>query len=141
MNSHRQMTTFYVETLVLIMVFIVIILVLTQIFGMARTESAHARDLTNAVILASNAAERFSAADTVEELLELTDNGNSSLYGAVLTARYDHGLQPDPDGIYTVRTVWKQEDALMYATITVSVSGDEKPVYKLSTAHVAEVEK
>ena len=57
MKKNGPITAFYLETLLLIVVFIGIILVLTQVFGLSRTQSREARRLTDAVILAQNGAE------------------------------------------------------------------------------------
>ena len=57
MKQKRHITGFYIETLLLILVFVSIILVITNIFGMARVSSARARHLTTAVALAQNTAE------------------------------------------------------------------------------------
>ena len=44
----NHITAFYVETLLLILVFITIILVLTHVFGLGRAQSAAARELNDA---------------------------------------------------------------------------------------------
>ena len=51
MKRNHAVTAFYLETLLLIVVFLGIILVLTQVFGLARIQSASARQLTEAVTL------------------------------------------------------------------------------------------
>ena len=43
MKRNGQITAFYFETLLLIVVFLAIILVLTQVFGLARQQTAAAR--------------------------------------------------------------------------------------------------
>ena len=62
MKQKAQTTSFYVETLLLIAVFVAIILGLTQIFGLAEAESSRSEQLTGAVMLAENAC-RLSPAD------------------------------------------------------------------------------
>ena len=62
MKKNGHITAFYLETLLLIVVFIGIILILTQVFGLGRVQSVEAGRLTDAVILAQNAAEAVSAA-------------------------------------------------------------------------------
>ena len=57
MKKNGHITGFYLETLLLIVVFIAIILVLTQVFGLAQVQSVRAKQLTEAVTLAGNAAE------------------------------------------------------------------------------------
>ena len=151
MKKSGHITAFYVETLLLIVVFITIILLLTQVFGLARRQSADARELTDAVVLASNAAEALEAAGSPEELLALLDEaGNAVLYdpadhpdltGTLLTARYGENHEPDPKGVYEVRVAWMPEASgtgtLVRSTIEVFEGmngGDTAPVYTLETA-------
>ena len=77
MKQKRHITGFYIETLLLIVVFISIILVITNIFGLARVRSAQARHLTKAVTLAQNAAEAAAASTSIDEAAAILDeNGN-----------------------------------------------------------------
>ena len=127
------------ETLLLIAVFIAIILVLTQVFGLGRVESGEAKLLTNAVTLAQNAAEAFSASDDPQKLASLLDeNGNTSVSGNTVTARYTSDMTPDPNGAFTVSTVWIPASAgngtLASGAITVCFGTEEDPVYTLDTA-------
>ena len=79
---NKRVTSFYVETLILIIVFVAVILALTQVFGLSKKQSEEAKLLTGAVTLAQNAAEAFSAADSAESLLSLLDEGgNAALEG------------------------------------------------------------
>ena len=80
MKRNGQITAFYFETLLLIVVFLLIILVLTQVFGLARQQTAAARQLTDAVVLAGNAAEAVSASRDPAELCSLlNENGNAEV--------------------------------------------------------------
>ena len=56
MKKENHVTAFYIEVLLLTVGLIGIVLVLTQIFALGRHESAEARELTDAVCLAQNAA-------------------------------------------------------------------------------------
>ena len=100
---NKRVTSFYIETLILIVVFIAVILALTQVFGLAKKQSEEAKLLTGAVTLAQNAAEAFSAADSEETLFALLDEGgNADRRGGMVTASYGADMQPDPDGILRV---------------------------------------
>lgn len=100
---NKRVTSFYVETLLLIVVFVAVILALTQVFGLAKKQSEEARLLTGAVTLAQNAAEAFSAADSAESLLSVLDeNGNAVLSNGTVTASYGADMKPDPDGVLRV---------------------------------------
>ena len=133
MKQKAQTTSFYVETLLLIVVFIAIILGLTQIFGLAEAESSRSAQLTGAVMLAENAAEAVSASRSAGELLALLDEGSARLEGSVVSARYGAELRPDPAGPYELRVSWEPEaGGLVNSTIEVLREG--RGLYTLRTA-------
>ena len=142
MNNHEQTTAFYLETLLLILVFMSVILVLTGVFGKSRAESARARRLTEAVALAGNTAEAFAGTKSAEGLAALLDEGGSaSLASAgeaqVVTAYYNDAGRPDPEGAVRVETRIMADSAyesLLTAEISVWADGQEEPVYTLQTA-------
>lgn len=143
MKKDNHITAFYIEVLLLTLVLIGIVLVLTQIFALGRKESASARELTDAVCLAQNAAEAFSASDSGEELrARLDENGNTALVygdnGPVVTAGYDAALQGDRDGRFRLTAAWEEESAeagrLIRCTITVTSAADGREIYSLRTA-------
>ena len=78
MKKENHVTAFYLEVLLLTVGLIGIVLVLTQIFALGRRESAEARELTDAVCLAQNAAEAFAASADPEELCAILDEGGSA---------------------------------------------------------------
>ena len=155
-NKKGHITAFYLETLLLILVFVGIILVLTQIFGIARVKSSGARAKTSAVCLAQNAAECFAAARTGEDLLALLnekDNareigpddlppGTSSAGQGGIEAFYRADMTPDKDGELKLCLSWTLEGGLRRAKITVVKmmeknpldAGEEDPVFSLDTA-------
>ena len=75
MKQKSQITTFYIETLILVAVMIGILLVLTQIVGISRRESTQAKRLTEAVTIAQSAAEAAAAGEELSELEELLSLG------------------------------------------------------------------
>ena len=140
MKRQGHITGFYLETLMLIVVFISIILVLPQVFGLAQMQSVRARELTRAVILAGNAAEAASASETEEALLELlNENGNAARLQdtAGVTVRYGKDLSPDPEGSYRVDVTWlpteTETGTMVSSVIEVRCAGTEEPVYRLET--------
>ena len=140
MKKSGHITGFYLETLILITVFISIILVLTQVFGLARVQSARARELTEAVALAGNAAEAVSASETENALLALLDeNGNARPMPdtAGVTACYDADLNPAPQGDYRVDVTWLPEETetgtMIRSVIEVRCGENSEPVYRLET--------
>ncbi len=118
MKKGNPITAFYVETLLLILVFIGIILALTQVFGLSRNESVQAKLLTNAVTLAQNAADEVLAGEAV--------SGESE-------RNFYEDMTPCEDRGYrlTVRTVWREEDGLRQGTVTVLDSHRSEPIYTL----------
>ena len=139
MKKNGHITGFYLETLLLIVVFIAIILVLTQVFGLV--QSVRAKQLTEAVTLAGNAAEAVSASHSPEDLLTLlNENENAALLpgSAGVTASYGSDLSPDPAGNYRVEASWLPEQTdtgrMVRSVILVRFGADEEPVYELETA-------
>ena len=129
MKSKRT-TAFYLETLLLIVVFLIVILVLTRTFGNARRESASARELTNAVLTAQNAAEAVSAPKDIESL--------SSLLGSEGPARVSEGKVLAERGDYRLEVTWEPEQqpggSLVSSRITVFLGDGGKAIYELDTA-------
>ncbi|MBR6114891.1 MAG: hypothetical protein IKQ10_06855 [Oscillospiraceae bacterium] len=141
MNRHRQITAFYIETLVLILVFVSIILVLTGVFSLSKRDSREARRLTNAVTLSQSAAEAVSASGSEDELFALLDRGGNAvrMTGASgVTAFYDTDMRPDPQGALRVEVTWQPEmtgtGTIVRSVILARYSGEEEPVYRLETA-------
>lgn len=140
MKKQSHITGFYLETLMLIVVFVLIILVLTQVFGLAQLQSTRAKQLNGAVILAQNAAEAAAASETPEELLKLlNDNDNAVLMAdtAGVTACYDSDMNPDAEGNYRVDVTWLPEETengiLVHSVAEVRCEDAEAPLYRLET--------
>ncbi|MDO4990550.1 MAG: hypothetical protein Q4E45_08620 [Eubacteriales bacterium] len=137
--KRQNLTSFYLEALLLVVIFVSMILVLTGVFGAARTQSTQAKRLSQAVTLASNAAEAVSAADSEESLLRLLNENDNALRitdDAGVTAFYDVDGSPDPRGAFRVDVSWLPEGTmtgtLVSSVIQVRFDGDE-PVYRLET--------
>ena len=79
MKRKQHITAFYLETLLMIVVFISIILVLTRVFGRARLQSVEAKRLTAGVTLAQNTAEAVSASGSPQDLLDLLNEKNNAI--------------------------------------------------------------
>ena len=147
MKKSGHITSFYIETLLLIVVFISIILVITRVFGEARIESERAKLLTDAVTLAQSAAESFEAAESREELEALlcTAKDGSKTGGIFFTdsgdpyisAEYGDDFVPVTGGRYMLRLEWSEEDnGLTEAEIRVYYGQEE--IYELDTASFKE---
>ena len=139
MKKNEHITAFYLETLLLIVVFLSIILVLTNIFGLGRVNSAEAERLNNAVCLAQNTAEAVSESESSEQLLNLlNEDGNAAAADGGVTAYYDSDMRPDPDGDYRVDVTWTpapgESGTLVSSEILVHYRDFDEPVYTLDTA-------
>lgn len=126
MKKGRPITAFYVECLLLIVVFIGILLALTQVFGLARNESVQAKLLTNAVTLAQEAADSFVMA-------------GDSRQGEFVNS-FSADMTLDPNGPLTVYVVWTREGDMMQGTVSVFDVRQKDPIYTLPIArYVGEV--
>ena len=140
MNKRHPITAFYIEALILIMVFVGIILLLTQIFGAGRMLSSDADRLTRAVGLAQNAAEAVAASEDLSDLEEQRDEGNIGVSAdpSGVSAWYDREGSPKKEGVFRVQTTWEPEEkgggTLARSHITVWYGEEEEPVYELDTA-------
>lgn len=142
MSKRSHSTAFYAEALILIIVFISIILVITNVFGSGLIRSTEAKTLTDSVVLAQNAAEMAAASSDEEELLErLNENGNaavSSENGDVIEARYNDSLEADNNGKYILGISWEAEKngngELVHNSINVRIDGETEPIYSIESA-------
>ena len=139
--KRNELTSFYLEALLLVAAFVAMILVLTGVFGTARARSASAKQLTQAVTLASDAAEAVSASESLEQAAVLLDEGgNVRLSDGVLKADYLSDGTPCLTGkgdlTLTVVTEPSAEDPLLLQSrIEVFAAGFESPVFTLETAN------
>ena len=150
MKRKEHITSFYLETLLLIVVFVGIILVLTQVFGMARARSSQAKEKTSAVCLCQNAAEAFAAADSSQELVNLlNENNNVFLESAddtkgLVNAFYNTDREPNENGSLKIEISWKKDAVgkaaadkiLRHAKIRALKK--EKVIYELETSAYSE---
>lgn len=138
-GKHR-ITAFYIETLILTLIFIVVILVLMRVFSLSRKMSGQANLLTCAVHLAENAAEAVAASGDEESLYALLDEagrGNISRPEEedhiLFRVRYDGEMNPAADGNFRVDVIWEpQGEELVKSRI--NVYWNEEEIYTLDTA-------
>ena len=163
-GKHEHITAFYIETILLIVSFVLVILVLTNVFGLGKLETSKAEDLTNAVRLAESGAEAFAAAEGPAELAQLLDEGNVTLAStssqlsvppkdrlpALIFAYYDVSLNPVPEeqSAYRLIISWTPDQktlsgdsVLAEGNISVKRTGSEETIYSLDTAvYIQEVQ-
>ncbi|MBQ9015054.1 MAG: hypothetical protein IJ109_10525 [Firmicutes bacterium] len=149
MNRHRTMTAFYLETVLMVIIFVLVIAILSQVFGLARSESRQAQQLTNAVCLAQNAAQAAAGADSEEGMLRLLDeNGNARIEdrdgSSVVTAWYDGDMHPvsaeaaaADESALRLEATWapkqSQTGSFVNSDIAVYAGASKDPVYTLNT--------
>ena len=150
MKRKEHITSFYLETLLLIVVFVGIILVLTQVFGMARARSSQAKEKTSAVCLCQNAAEAFAAADSSQELVNLlNDNHNVFLESAddnqgLVNAFYNTDRKPNENASLKIEISWKKDavgkpaDDKILRHAKIRALKKEKVIYELETSAYSE---
>ena len=163
----KRNLTFTVELLGLFILLVMVITVITQVFVMSRSHSLEARQLTEAVILAENAAEISSG---VQDREALTDRlagqegllrAEDAVYANVenedrFTLMYAVQFDPDRDSYYVVsvdRTLNRSDSGVLaddlisvYATDSGDAGPDgaftpeanEEPVYTLNTSRFFE---
>ena len=136
MRDRHRITAFYMEMLLLVMVFTGVIVILSGVFATAKEQSSKARSLNGAVRLAENAAEIVAGTDDRGEMVDLLGGDNSAachLESKKIIARYNGDMEPDPDGGFLVVITWDDKEDLVDYNITVTWQ-DGEPVYELKTS-------
>ena len=132
MDSKRHLTGFYVETLILILVFVFVLLVTSGVFSAAAMKSRDAALLSAAVDISSNGAEAAGASGSPEDLLFLLDeNGNARAVEGGVEARYDITGKADPEGELVLFVGW--DDADGFVTCPVTVTSQDRIIYEIKT--------
>ncbi|WP_434309840.1 hypothetical protein [Hominifimenecus sp. rT4P-3] len=132
-------TAFYLETLLLVGALVAVALILVQCFGKAEQARAQAKELTEAVHLARNAAEAAAGAKSLEELEKILwkEPDGQSLDGA-LVIFYNEKGEIDPEGELSLRIDWDKipapEAGLVTYRITVENTQDSREIYRLETS-------
>ncbi|MBQ6583339.1 MAG: hypothetical protein IJH77_05890 [Mogibacterium sp.] len=142
MTKKKSITAFYLETILMILIFVCVILILTRVFSIARMESVRAERTTTAVLLAENAAEAALTADSEEDLAGILQGtmenapalGSGDAAGKMVTASFDEDLTPSENGPYRVEVTWETDGwKFVRNTITVRYENEEEAVYVLNT--------
>ncbi len=142
-KAGRRKTAFYIEALILVALFAVVILVLTKLFAWSGQKSRDAALLTSAVHLAENGAEAVMASGSLEEVRALLEeNGNGEFTASdsgesILRVQYDDDGNPVSEGTIWMDIQWIPDDSveegLVKAIILVYGRGRTEPVYTLET--------
>ena len=139
--KRQHITAFYLETVILIVVFVGIILILTRVFGIGKKEGESARILTDAVSLSENAAEAIASSGSPQEVADLLNsNGNAWVEEDTdeIWAVYGTDRSADPNGPLRLQITWEPEirdtGTLVSNDILVWYLEQPDPVYTLQTA-------
>lgn len=138
----QELSSFYIEALLLVAIFVAMVLVLTGVFGAARAQSRQARQLTSAVTLSSNAAEAAAAADSPEELAAILDEGgNVAPVPGGLEAFYRLDGSPcrAEEAQLRLTVSWQAEEGerpFVKTDIAVYRAEAQTPLYTLEAAHL-----
>ena len=146
MERKNYSRIFYLETFILLFSFIAVILILSTVFASSKRKSMEARRLTDAVCIRENVAEisissadipslqsnLLSASEEVwnEEWIEL-DAGSKTELSFPMDRKT---LLVDSEGGYTVSLKWENDEGLITADITVTLSDGTEDIYSLSAA-------
>ena len=140
MKQKSHLTSFYVETLLMVLIFTGMIVILSSVFSLARVQSVRSARLTNAVCLAQNAAEAVAASTSAQDVLEILeeeDNGELTEENGrtAVVLLYDDDMHADHSGVCSVTVTWEKTDRddFVRSNITVSRQGEQDPVYELQT--------
>ena len=148
MNKERSMTAFYLETLLMVLIFVLVIVIISQVLGLAKEKSREADQLNSAVCIALNAAEAVEAADSSKDLRKLLDETGSADMarqdGApTISIWYDHSMQPlteeeasAADDALRMEVTWEPEKQKTGTFVRSQIrvyakAGGAEPVYTL----------
>ena len=148
MNKERSMTAFYLETLLMVLIFVLVIVIISQVLGLAKEKSREANQLNSAVCIALNAAEAVEAADSSKDLRKLLDETGSADVtrqdGApTISIWYDHSMQPlteeeasAADDALRMEVTWEPEKQKTGTFVRSQIrvyakAGGAEPVYTL----------
>ena len=133
----RTYTAFYVEALLLVLALLAVVLILAQCFAAAERTRGNAKQLTEAVHLARNAAEAAAGAESPEALAQLLADGAGNATESGLQIPYNEDMEPDPAGAMSLQISWDKRPepggGLVTYTIWVTTREDEE-LYRLETA-------
>ena len=135
--KQKQNFGFYMETIIMLLVFMIAISNIVRVFTASYGKSRNAEHLTDAVILASNGAELVLASQSPEEIMSVLKDAGPELEDSVITAHFDDNLEMSKDGPIEMKIDWQETEAdFAHAVITVSYSAME--LYTLTTGKYLE---
>lgn len=134
MKGNQHATALYMEMLSLTAVFVMVILLITQVFALAKEKSSEAKALSDAVCLAENTAELVACADSPDELLSLMGGEEKAQW---VDSAFPHTLRAECGGEpfsaksedFFVEVTWEEQ-----SEIRVYWKDEKSPVYTLKTA-------
>ena len=146
MKRRTQLTAFYLETLIMIVIMIGILLVLTQVLGSSRRQSAQAKRVTEAVTIAQSVAEAAARTEDLSEVqktLELDSFKAEGNVGENQTCeglwRWEHKTVDQEENVqvsyletdYRVSVTRTWQDDMVNDHIEISTPADNQQIYSL----------
>lgn len=156
MKRRAQLTAFYLETLIMIVVMIGILLVLTQVLGSSRRQSAQAKRLTEAVTIAQSVAEAASRSDDLSGLRNTLEADSFTIKGEAGDNqtceglwRWEHKIIDQEENIqinymemdYRVAVTRTWQDDMASDHIEVSAAESNQQIYSLDVENHFEREE
>lgn len=143
MKNKTHSTAFYIEAIVLALIVILVSTGLVYTFGRIRKESQQAQLLTGSVILAERVSEAVSAADSMDDVLDLLDAEGADVIDDenAETIFYDIDLNPVSEDRAVLALTLElepeqlQTGVMLNADISVCSVFDGKEQYRISTSH------
>ena len=138
-NKHAHVTAFYLETLLMILVFVAVILMLTQVFGQSRKLSAEAGYLSDAATISESVSAAVRASSDEDELFAALNWAEEKSGADVPTieVRFGEDLMPAVDGPYHVTVTWESTEGArgdyVESEITVNRTGIDEPLLTTHT--------
>ena len=140
-TKNKSSIAFIVELFMMFAILLTVIVVITEVLVMTRSESLSARHLTEAVTCAESAAEVITASDSKDDALELL----GSMDNATSVKREDEGYdlkmsyksKSTSGDVYDLKITEETETAgtgtYTVSTIVVTLEGADEPIYTLRT--------
>jgi type II secretory pathway pseudopilin PulG len=112
-RRERNGFAFYLQILILLMVFLGVCTILLETFAGASVLSRRARRQNDGAVLCRNAAEAFAASGTLDGTLGILDADHTQKTASAAESaelKYNASLQLDADGCYTLTLRLKTEE-------------------------------
>ncbi len=129
---------FIIELFVMLIGFALVIMVMSGLYARSLADSLKAKNLNDAVILASNGAEVFLAEKDEKGFAEVFGMKDDAEDGTV-TVCFNEGLLADENGSYRMVLTYDRQGDLVYGHFDIYF--DDELIYDLDTAYYAKEDR